>query len=151
MNKKKEEKKEKKLFIDGEILPSMISESIASHSTKKEIGAHSIFLGQVRNDEIDGKKVAAIEYSCYAAMAEKVFKQIRESTFSKYEISCLHIYHSLGKVEGGKISLFVFASSVRRKNAIQACNFVVDEIKSKAPVWGKEIFQDDTYKWKVNS
>jgi len=144
-------KKERKLFVDGEILPSMVSESIASHSEKKEIGAHSIFLGQVRNDEIDGKKVAAIEYSCYAAMAEKVFKQIRESAFSKYELTCLHIYHSLGKVAAGKISLFVFASSVRRKNAIQACNFVVDEIKSKVPVWGKEILEDDSYKWKVNS
>ena len=145
------EKKEPKIFVDGEILPSLISESIASHSTKKGIGAHSIFLGQVRCDEIEGKKVAAIEYSCYAAMAEKVFKQIRESAFSKYDLSCLHIYHSLGKVPAGKISLFVFASSARRKNAIQACNFVVDELKSKAPVWGKEILEDDSYKWKVNS
>jgi molybdopterin synthase catalytic subunit len=148
---KAESKKEHKIFVDGEILPSMISESIANHSEKKGIGAHSIFLGQVRNDEIDGKKVSAIEYSCYAAMAEKVFKQIRESAFSKYDLSCLHIHHSLGKVNAGKISLFVFASSVRRKNAIQACNFVVDELKSKAPVWGKEIFEDDSYKWKVNS
>ena len=99
---KQEVKKERKVFVDGEILPSMISESIASHSTKKEIGAHSIFLGQVRSDELDGKKVAAIEYSCYAAMAEKVFKQIRETAFSKYELACLHIHHSLGKVEAGK-------------------------------------------------
>ena len=144
-------KKERKLFIDGEILPSMISESIASHSTKRDIGAHSIFLGQVRSDEIEGKKVAAIVYSCYAAMAEKVFKQIRESAFSKYDLSCLHIHHSLGRVDAGKISLFVFASSERRKNAIQACNFVVDEIKSKAPVWGKEILEDNSYTWKVNS
>jgi len=148
---KQEVKKERKVFVDGEILPSMITESIASHSAKKNIGAHSIFLGQVREDELDGKKVAAIEYSCYAAMAEKVFKQIRDAAFAKYDLSCLHIFHSLGKVEAGKISLFVFASSVRRKNAIQACNFVVDEIKSKAPVWGKEILEDDSYKWKVNT
>ena len=146
-----EKEKNHSVFIHGEIPPKLVAESISKHSHKKDIGAHSIFLGQVRNDEIEGKKVAAIEYSCYAAMAEGVFQKIRDDAFTKYELSCLHIYHSLGKVEAGKISLFVFASSVRRKNAIQACNFVVDEIKSKVPVWGKEILEDDSYKWKVTS
>ena len=146
-----ESKKKHSVFVHGEITPAMVAESISTHSNKKEIGAHSIFLGQVRSDEIDGKKVAAIEYSCYAAMAEGVFEQIREAAFAKFDLTCLHIYHSLGKVDAGKISLFVFTSSVRRKNAIQACNFIVDEIKSKVPVWGKEILEDESYKWKINS
>ena len=51
----------KNIFTEGAISPLFISESIAKHATKKEIGAHSIFLGQIRQDEIDGKAVAAIE------------------------------------------------------------------------------------------
>ena len=74
-----EEKKIKKIFIDGAISPSFVGESIAKHSTKKEIGAHSIFLGQVRNDSINNKKVKAIEYTAYIEMAEKIFHEIRES------------------------------------------------------------------------
>ncbi len=51
----------KKVFIEGPVSSSFIADSIAKHSTKKEIGAHSIFLGQVRNDQINNKIVSAIE------------------------------------------------------------------------------------------
>jgi molybdopterin synthase catalytic subunit len=144
------EKKKHDVFVGGEILPAVISESISKHSHKKEIGAHSIFLGQVRNDEINGRKVVAIEYSCYEEMANEVFHEIREAAFSAFDLACLHIYHSLGRVDAGKISLFVFTSSPHRKSAIEACSWIVEEIKSKAPVWGKEILEDETFVWKEN-
>ncbi|MEO8086628.1 MAG: molybdenum cofactor biosynthesis protein MoaE [Bacteroidota bacterium] len=143
--------KKHSVFFEGEIPPSLIAESISKHSHKKDIGAHSLFLGQVRNDEINGKKVIAIDYSCYEEMANEVFLEIRETTFSKFDITCMHIYHSLGKVDAGKISLFVFTSSKHRKNAIDACNYVVEEIKSNVPVWGKEILDDESYNWKANT
>jgi molybdopterin synthase catalytic subunit len=62
----------------------------------------------------------------------------------------MHIYHSLGKVHAGEISLFVFTSSPHRKAAIVACEEIVERIKKEAPVWGKEIFEDETYVWKEN-
>jgi molybdopterin synthase catalytic subunit len=136
------------VFIDGDISAAFISESISKHSHKMEIGAHSIFLGQVREDMINGKKVVAIDYSCYEEMANDVFHEIREAAFAKFELTCMHIYHSLGRVDKGKISLFVFTSSKHRKNALEACGYIVEEIKSKVPVWGKEILEDETYVWK---
>jgi len=145
------EKKKKQVFVEGPIAPSKISESIEKHSTMHEIGAHSIFLGQVRADEKDGKKVTAIEYTCYTDMAEAVIHEIREETFSKFQLSCMHIYHSLGSVAAGEISLFVFTSSKHRAAAIDACEFVVEAIKSKAPVWGKEIYNDESHTWKINN
>jgi molybdopterin synthase catalytic subunit len=54
----------------------------------------------------------------------------------------------LGKVEAGEISLFVFTSSAHRKAAIDACNETVERIKAELPVWGKELFEDETYQWK---
>ena len=72
------EKKPKNVFVEGPILPTFIADSIAKHSTKKDIGAHSLFLGQVRNDQINEKQVVAIEYSAYREMAEESFHQIRE-------------------------------------------------------------------------
>lgn len=143
--------KPKQVFIDGAISPQFIGDSIAKHSAKTEIGAHSIFLGQVRNDIIDHKKVAAIEYTAYSEMAEEIFYKIREDAFEKYSLTCMHIYHSLGNVMTGEISLFGFTSSPHRAAAIEGCAYIVERIKSEAPVWGKEIFEDDSSVWKKNN
>ena len=144
------ENKLKNIFVEGAITSSFITEQIQTHASKTNIGAHSIFLGQVRSDEITTQSVVAIEYTSYEEMAlEKMFA-IRESIFEKYELTCLHVYHSLGKVKAGEISLFVFTSSAHRRAAIDACNEIVERIKKELPVWGKEIFEDAGYQWKQN-
>ena len=84
-------------------------------------------------------------------MAHQKFHVIREATFEKFNLTCMHIYHSLGQVNAGEICLFVFVSSPRRKEVFKALEFVVEEIKIKVPVYGKEIFEDETHQWKVNS
>ena len=145
------ERKPKNIFVEGAVNTSFIADSIAKHSTQTGIGAHSIFLGQVRDDVIDGKKVTAIDYSCYEAMALEKMYAIREAVFEKYELTCMHVHHSLGKVRIGEISLFVFTSSKHRRAAIDACNEVVERLKKELPVWGKEIFEDETYTWKQNT
>ena len=146
-----EKKKPKKVFQQGPISPEKIATSIANHQSKTNIGAHSIFLGQVRADEIDGKTVQAIDYSAYEEMAEKEFYNIREAAFEKFDLTCMHIYHSLGPVKAGEICLFVFTSSAHRKAATEACSYLVEEIKVKVPIFGKEVFEDETHQWKVNS
>ncbi len=80
---------------------------------------------------------------------EKMF-EIREAIFAKYPLTCMHVYHSLGTVTAGHICLFVFTSAVHRKEAIDACEETVEWIKAELPVWGKEVFEDDSYQWKVN-
>jgi molybdopterin synthase catalytic subunit len=144
------EKKLRNIFVQGAIEPSFIAESISKHKTKTNIGGHSIFLGQVRADEIEGKQVAAIEYSAYEEMALEQMCQIREAIFEKYPLVCMHVYHSLRKVLAGEICLFVFTSSQNRKAAIDACEETVERIKAELPVWGKELFTDDTHQWKEN-
>ena len=144
------EKKKHKVFIQGPISPQFIADSIAKHSTKTAIGAHDIFLGQVRNDVIDNKVVKGIDYSAYEEMADEKFHAIREGAFAKYNLTCMHIYHSLGVVNAGEICLFVFVSSKHRKDAFDACEDIVEQIKKDVPIWGKEIFEDDTFVWKEN-
>jgi molybdopterin synthase catalytic subunit len=144
------ERKPKNIFTQGAIDPAFIADSIAKHSSKTNIGGHSIFLGQVRADVIDEKKVAAIEYTTYEELALEKMHVIREETFAKYELTCMHVHHSLGKVAAGEICLFVFTSSAHRRAAIDACNEVVERIKTELPVWGKELFEDETHQWKVN-
>lgn len=145
------EKKKHNVFIRGAITPNFIADSIAKHSGKTNIGGHDIFLGQVRNDLIDDKIVVAIDYSAYQEMAEEQFHEIREAAFTKYNLVCMHIYHSLGVVKAGEICLFVFVSSKHRKDAFDACRDIVEQIKEMVPIWGKEIFEDESHTWKINT
>lgn len=144
------DKKPKNVFKQGSISSEFIGESIAKHQTKTSIGAHNIFLGQVRADVIDGKTVSAIEYTAYEDMANQKFNEIREAAFEKFELTCMHIYHSLGMVKAGEICLFVFVSSPRRKVVFRALEHIVEEIKTHVPVFGKEIFEDSSHQWKKN-
>jgi molybdopterin synthase catalytic subunit len=147
-----ETKKIKNIFVQGAIASTFIADSIRQHSKKKNIGAHSIFLGQVRADDIHNKLVKSIEYTAYESMALEQMHTIRENIFAKYNLTCMHIYHSLGTIAAGEICLFVFTSSQHRKAAVQACEEVVERIKNELPIWGKEIFEDESsYQWKENN
>ncbi|RYD73694.1 MAG: molybdenum cofactor biosynthesis protein MoaE [Sphingobacteriales bacterium] len=140
----------KNIFVDGAITAEFIAKSISNHNTKTEIGGHSIFLGQVRKDEVEGKLVSAIEYTAFEELVLTRMHEIRNDIFIKYPLSCLHVHHSLGVINAGEICLFVFTSSKHRKPAIEACNELVERIKSELPVWGKEIFTDTSHQWKEN-
>ncbi len=145
------EMKIKKVFVAGAISPEFIANTIAELQTKTQTGAHNIFLGQVRADEIEGKTVSAIEYTAYESMANQKFHEIREATFEKFEIASMHMYHSLGTVAVGEICLFVLVSSPHRAVVFEALQFVVEAIKKEVPVFGKELFEDNSYQWKVNT
>jgi molybdopterin synthase catalytic subunit len=141
----------KNIFREGAIPADFIGTSIAAHQSKTDIGAHNIFLGQVRADSINGKKVIAIEYTTYTEMALEKMHELREMIISRYALNCMHVYHSLGRVAAGEISLFVFTSAPHRKAAIDACTELVELIKKELPVWGKEILEDEGHQWKINS
>lgn len=146
-----EQKDLENVFIQGAISPEFISGMISKFQANTQLGAHDIFLGQIRADSIDGKEVIAIEYSAYQEMANKLFNEIGHHAIERFGLGNLMICHSLGMVNVGEVCLFVMASSEHRKAAFEGLQYVVEEIKKEVPVFGKEVFKDDTYKWKVNN
>ena len=130
-------KKPKKVFVDGAIPPERVSKSIASHSTKTDIDGHSIFLGQVKEEMVDGSQIAGMEFTVDVEKAEAILYEIREEIFSKFSLTCMHIYHSLGRVDVGQLYLFVFTSSTDHKEAVKACNYLVERIKEEVDVLAK--------------
>ncbi|HCN82690.1 MAG TPA: molybdopterin converting factor [Sphingobacteriaceae bacterium] len=144
------EKKLKNIFTQGAIPSSFIADNIQKHQSNTAIGGHSIFLGQIRGDIIDNKAVVAINYTAYEEMALEKMYDIREDIFAKYPLTCMHVHHSLGRVNTGEVCLFVFTSSAHRKAAIDACEETVERLKAELPIWGQEIFEDETYQWKEN-
>lgn len=143
--------RKKTVFIQGAISPEFIGNSIAKHQSKHNIGAHNIFLGQVRADEIEGKMVSAIEYSAYEEMADEAMTAIREKAFAQFDLICMHIYHSIGAVKAGEICLFVFVSAKRRSQVYEATEAIVNWIKTEVPIFGKELFADANFQWKKNT
>lgn len=139
----------KNFFIDGPIPPAKTGEVIGKHSHKTEIGGHALFLGQVRADEQGGRQVESIEYTAYQSMANAELDQIKEEVICDYGLTCVHIYHSLGKVRAGEISLFVMVSAPHRQEAFQGQQAIVEAIKARVPIWGKEIFSEGGHQWKA--
>jgi molybdopterin synthase catalytic subunit len=139
------------ILIKGPISPEIISGKLAELGNRKETGGHSIFLGQVRADVIDGKQVTAIEYSAYEPMVAAEAAKILDEISGKYDdVRSAEVLHSSGLVRAGEISLFAMVSAGHRDHAIRACSELVELLKQRLPVWKKELFEDDSHRWKDN-
>jgi molybdopterin synthase catalytic subunit len=136
-------------LTNGPVSQKLISQLIEKMSGKTDSGGHMIFLGQVRADEINGKKVKAIEYSAFAELVSIETEKIKKTIFSEFtDVKSVDIIHSTGIVRAGEISLLVFVSAGHRHQALQACSKTVELIKENLPVWKKEIYDDNSHVWK---
>lgn len=141
----------RKYLVNGPIQPDLIGKYIGLLSSSREVGGHSLFIGQVREDDIDGLKVKSIKYSAYDEMVtEEAEKIIRLTSDAFTDVHNIEILHSTGVVMAGEISLFVLVTAGHRDQAIRACRHVVEMIKLNYPVWKKEILDDDSHQWKEN-
>jgi molybdopterin synthase catalytic subunit len=139
------------IFVAGPISPAYITEVIAAFAARTELGAHSIFLGQVRDDEKEEGRVAVIDYTTYEEMAREKAAEMVAEIMHQFSLSQIHLRHSVGLVPAGGISLFVLAASKHRQSAIAACAALVERLKKELPVWGQEITDQHQANWKENT
>jgi molybdopterin synthase catalytic subunit len=133
-------------LINGPIPQKEITKAFQKMGKRTDTGGHSVFFGQVRADEISGKRVKAIEYTSYNGMVIVEADKIKTSILSEFDdVKSVDILHSTGVVEAGELSLFVLVSSGHRHQAFEACRKTVELIKEKLPVWKKEIFEDNSH------
>jgi len=115
--------------------------TITSHS-----GGFTCFEGWVR-DHHDGKSVSSLEYSSYQILAEKEGNRIIAEAIEKFEIDRAFCTHRVGHLQIGDIAVYVAVSSAHRDAAFKACRFIIDEIKTRVPIWKKEHYQNGTTDW----
>lgn len=143
---------EENILKNGPISQTEISNLVEKMSEKPDAGGHSFFLGQVRADELGGKRVRAIDYSAYESMVKVEADKIKNLILNEFnDVRSIDIIHSTGIVRVGEISLLVLVSAGHRHHATQACSKTVELIKENLPVWKKEIYDDDTHKWRENN
>lgn len=136
-------------LVSGPINTEKISNLIPFGQGDHEIGAHALFLGQVRADEDEGKNVIKIIYSAYEEMVIEEAQKIEDEIFRMFDdIRQVKILHSIGDVKTGEISMVVSIASGHRGQAFDACKETVEKIKEKLPIWKMEIFDDNSHRWK---
>jgi molybdopterin synthase catalytic subunit len=108
-------------------------------------GALSIFIGNVRNHGISGN-VSEIYYETYSEMAEQKMREIENEVQTKWQIKKLVAFHRIGNVRVGETSVIIGVSSEHRHEAFEACKYVIDNVKTRVPIWKKEL-SNDSQKW----
>ncbi len=108
-------------------------------------GAVSIFMGIVRNIGVNGN-VSEIYYEVYSKMAEQKMREIENEARTKWPIKKLVAIHRIGNLKVGETSVIIGVSSEHRQEAFEACKYVINNVKSRVPLWKKEISKE-RQKW----
>ena len=127
--------------IISENIPS--TEEVLENFKNPQTGAVVVFEGKPRNDN----GIVALNYEVYDDMAIKELGKIREETLKEFPILEAFIFHKKGLVNVGDTSFRVIVFSKHRKEAFEACSYIVDEVKKRVPIWKKEIFEDSEGEW----
>ncbi len=106
-------------------------------------GAISSFVGQVRG----AGKLRALELEHYPAMTEKALRKIAIKASEQWALHGITIIHRVGRLQVGEQIVLVCTCSDHRQAAIEACSYIMDQLKTVAPFWKKEILQDGTENW----
>jgi len=113
----------------------------AMHSANVGVGAVVSFVGYVR-DFNDGRDVAGMFLEHYPGMTEKALGKIVDEAQQRWPLLKVEVLHRVGALEPGEPIVFVGVASAHRQAAFQACDFVMDYLKTRAPFWKKETTSD---------
>lgn len=109
-------------------------------------GAQVIFEGLVRNHN-EGLGVQALEYECFAELAQSEAEVIIAEAKARFKIYALVCVHRTGLLQIGETAVWVGACSAHRQAAFAACQYMIDELKARLPIWKKEHYHDKDPEW----
>ena len=103
-------------------------------------GAVVDFWGLVRPIE-DDRKIEGLDYEAHGEMAEHQLKRIAEQAAERFGLKLVIIHHRIGFIAIGEASLFLQVASPHRSEGFRASQWIVDELKKKAPIWKRPRFR----------
>ena len=105
------------------------------------VGAVCAFVGTVR-DRNDGSSVASLELEHYPGMTEKSIQAMMAQAQSRFDIRAARVIHRVGLLHPQDQIVLVAVTSAHRRESFQACEFLMDYLKTQAPFWKKEVTPD---------
>lgn len=122
----------------------MISDSgidlgeMLARSIKPDAGAVVAFAGVVRADP----GVRALEVEAYEEAAVEELRRIKDEAIARFGVSSVDVVHRKGRLSPGEVIVVVVCASAHRKEAFRACEYVIDELKRRVPIWKKELTEE---------
>ena len=112
----------------------------------KGAGAFNCFEGWVR-DHNEGKKVLALEYQAYEALCQKEAQKILQEVSEQFGVIAANCYHRQGKLSIGEMAVWVGVTAKHRDDSFKACRYIIDQIKTRLPIWKKEYYENGEIAW----
>jgi molybdopterin synthase catalytic subunit len=125
--------------------PSALMQRVVSPSA----GAIASFYGTVR-DVNEGRAVTGIEYSAYDEMAEREMRKIAAEAAARSVGLAIAIEHRLGHLTLGDISVAIVVAHARRAPSLDACRYIIEQLKRRVPIWKREHYVDGSRAWVDN-
>ena len=111
-----------------------------------QAGAVVLFLGTVR-EMTAGKQTLALDYDAYPEMALRKMQELEDEARKRWPIISVEIWHRLGHLELGDVSISIALSCPHRADAFDAGRFLIDQFKIVVPIWKKENWSDGSTEW----
>ena len=121
-------------------------EELIAQRCSGKVGAVATFVGTMR-DFNEGDGVVGMELEHYPGMTERSLEQLVEEASIKWKLLDILICHRVGKLEPNEPIVLVAVWSSHRKEAFEACRWLMEALKSKAPFWKKERLIDGGSRW----
>lgn len=109
-------------------------------------GAFAGFEGWVR-DHNEGRAVQGLHYQAYAALAETEGERIIEEALGRFAIIDARCVHRIGELRIGELAVWVGVSAAHRDAAFDACRHIIDQVKSRVPIWKQERYREGDANW----
>jgi molybdopterin synthase catalytic subunit len=124
--------------IDTDAVLAAVSDNAA--------GAAVLFVGTTR-EFTAGRQTSSLEYDCYPEMAEKKLAELLDDAGQRWPLIQATIVHRLGRLELGEASVAVAVSTAHRREAFEAAQWIMDQLKEIVPIWKKENWSDGSSQW----
>ena len=109
-------------------------------------GAVLLFVGTTRR-WTEGRETLHLEYQAYQSMAVREMQILEETARARWSLKEVQIVHRLGEVSVGQVSVAIAVSSPHRRDAFEAGQWLIDELKRSVPIWKKENWREEGEAW----
>jgi molybdopterin synthase catalytic subunit len=129
-------------ITDGPIDHGEVADRVRSNRA----GAVCVFLGTTR-EITGGRETQFLDYEAYPGMARKKLEELEQSARARWPVEGVALVHRVGRVGPGETSVVVAVSTPHRRDAFEACQWLMDRLKEEVPIWKKETWGDGAEEW----
>lgn len=122
------------------------AQSLSASCESPRAGALVVFEGRVR-DHNDGRPVVKLEYEAYETLALEEGNRILAESLKRFPVTAAVCVHRVGPLAVGETAVWIGVSAAHRKAAFAACEYIIDEVKTRVPIWKKELYADGDAGW----